>query len=105
MQIPDDAAGTALGILDLASWSPVDVPLGQGGRPFLFTDGLIEGFDSAAGERLGDKRLFELLEQLLAADADAESLPDRLLHEVQRRNGGELTDDVAILLLAWSAAG
>ena len=30
-----------------------------------------------------------------------EGLPDALLREVQERNGGDLTDDVALLLLRW----
>ena len=45
--------------------------------------------------------MLELLDRGLAGD----DLVHALLGEVQDRNGGALTDDVAILLLSWAASG
>jgi len=107
--VPDEAAGTALGIAEDATWAGFDFPLGSKNRLMLFTDGLIEGFDGSdpdAGavgrRRLGEEGMQRLLEQLMASDLDAGALVDALLGQVQERNGGELTDDVAVVLLCWS---
>ena len=69
----------------------------------LFTDGLIEGFDGqVAGQRLGETALYQLVEELLRGGEDPERLLDDVLAEVRERNGGELTDDVAAVLLSWA---
>jgi hypothetical protein len=74
----------------------------------LYTDGLIEGYenpqarDAGGGHRLGEDGMQRLLTDLLASGLASGALADALLAEVQQRNGGELTDDVAVLLLAWS---
>jgi serine phosphatase RsbU (regulator of sigma subunit) len=68
----------------------------------LFTDGLIEGYDSRIpGSRLGEQGLYTLLEKLLADGLDAEHLSEAVLAEVRTLNGDELTDDVAFLMLSW----
>ncbi|WP_084557933.1 PP2C family protein-serine/threonine phosphatase [Hamadaea tsunoensis] len=93
------SGGPALGLLDDASWRPTRVALPPGWRMLLFTDGLIEGLDSEASgdrERLGVDGLLRLLP---AGAADAEAL-DALVAAVTERNGGPLTDDLALLLIA-----
>jgi serine phosphatase RsbU (regulator of sigma subunit) len=71
------------------------------GGLLLYTDGLIEG-------RTPGRRLLgtEGLRELVAAGATV-SDPDRflegLIHEVHARNGGELGDDIACLVLAPAA--
>jgi serine phosphatase RsbU (regulator of sigma subunit) len=73
----------------------------------LYTDGLIEGYENpeargAGGHRLGEDGMQRLLSSLLAGGLQSGPLADALLSEVQQLNGGELTDDVAVLLLAWT---
>ncbi len=100
--VPEGVAGLALGVLDGADWVPVDVPTSSSGGLVLFTDGLLEGFDGQApGGRLGETGLYTLIEGLLSQGLDADELCDTLLAEVRRRHGGELTDDVAVVLLSW----
>jgi serine phosphatase RsbU (regulator of sigma subunit) len=100
---PEGAAGVALGVVDGCVWEPVDRQVGPDTAVLLFTDGLIEGFDGeVAGRRLGETALYELVEELLSHGQDHEGLLDELLGEVRLRNGGELTDDVAAVLLSWA---
>ena len=68
----------------------------------VFTDGLLEGYDGQApGRRLGEAGLYAVIDGLLAQGLGGEELLDTLLGEVRERNGGELTDDVAVVLLSW----
>lgn len=70
----------------------------------LYTDGLIDGRIGAGSERLGEERLVELLEQHVDGDVarlvDASPLLDELVTEVERMHGGDLTDDVAMVVVA-----
>lgn len=89
------------------------VPAGAwGGNPLrfdgdwamlLYTDGLIDGRIGNGAERFGEQRLVRLLEER-GADAqrlaDASPLLDELVTEVERLHGGELPDDVAMVVLA-----
>ena len=99
---PVGEPGVALGVLGVtpgrrSTARRVDTSL------LLFTDGLIEGFDGhPGGRRLGELALYEMLAELLARGLDHDLLLDELLTEVRRRNGGELTDDVAAVLLTWA---
>jgi hypothetical protein len=45
--------------------------------------------------------MLDLLGRLLQDGLSGDELADELLHQVQQRNGGDLTDDVALLLLRW----
>jgi serine phosphatase RsbU (regulator of sigma subunit) len=100
---PVEATGIALGIVDGAFWAGADVPVGSGTRLVLFTDGLIEGFGGQCpGERLGETGLYAVLAGLLREGREGADLADALLHEVRERNGGDLTDDVAMLVLSWA---
>lgn len=70
----------------------------------LYTDGLIDGRIGEGPERLGEQRLVELLQQRVVGDvrclADASPLLDELVTEVERLHGGDLTDDVAMVVVA-----
>lgn len=94
----------ALGIVPGSTWPRADYQVGAEAAVLLFTDGLIEGFDGETdGQRLGEARLYRVIGDLLDKQLDPDELCDALLAEVRARNGGELTDDVAILMLAWSS--
>jgi serine phosphatase RsbU (regulator of sigma subunit) len=99
---PTEASGLALGIVDGVVWVGVDAPVAPGSTVVLFTDGLIEGYDGRApGRRLGDEGMRQVLGRLVLDGMSGKELADALLAEVQERNGGDLTDDVALLLLRW----
>ena len=99
---PDERSGLALGVLDGAVWDSAESAVDRGHMLLLYTDGMIEGFSGLApGQRLGEEGMTELLDGLLRDGLAGEELADALLREVQERNGGDLTDDVALLLLRW----
>jgi serine phosphatase RsbU (regulator of sigma subunit) len=101
---PQGSIGVALGVVDGGTWHAVDRPVGRDTSLLMFTDGLIEGFDGTVdGRRLGEGALYLLLGELVDRGLASDQLLDALLAEVRRRNGGELTDDVAAVLLTWAA--
>jgi hypothetical protein len=77
------------------------VVLGAGCSLLLYTDGLIEG-RSAPGsrDRVGIDGLITLTDELTGRGLAGSALLDGLLAEVVRRNGGPLTDDVALSLVS-----
>ncbi|MGZ4593928.1 MAG: PP2C family protein-serine/threonine phosphatase [Actinomycetes bacterium] len=101
--LPVEATGIALGIDDRSTWTGVDVDVQPDTSLLMFTDGLIEGFASPDHEaRLGDEGMLELLSERLVEGHRGRDLVEGLLQDVRARNGGDLTDDVAILLVNWS---
>jgi serine phosphatase RsbU (regulator of sigma subunit) len=93
-----------LGFVDPAAWAGNPVRFAGDWGLLLYTDGLIEGRIGPGSERLGSERLVELLAARGAADvaslADASPLLDDLVAEVERLHGGDLTDDLAMVLVA-----
>jgi serine phosphatase RsbU (regulator of sigma subunit) len=65
----------------------------------LYTDGLIEGKVGDTGERLGQDGMVEMIRRQLSEGLRGEALLRTAVNEVRNLNGGELTDDVAVLLL------
>jgi serine phosphatase RsbU (regulator of sigma subunit) len=103
--VGDGKFGHLLGVMPAPVWNPVEVPLGEGARLLLYTDGLIEGrIEPAARERVGIEGLLALTDDLTAASPNGDrpdtALLDGLLAEAMRRNGGPLTDDVALCLVS-----
>ena len=87
-----------LTMLDGADLTPQVVALPEQWALLLFTDGLVEGLAEPGGsERLGAARLVEHLQGLDVASPDA--VAPALLAEAERRHGGPLPDDVAVLLV------
>jgi serine phosphatase RsbU (regulator of sigma subunit) len=68
----------------------------------VYTDGLIESRDGA--ERLGIDGLCALIDMFRAAGRPVRDMPEWLVAEAERRNGGPLADDVALLLLSGRPA-
>lgn len=97
--LPEDRAGPALGLLPQAEWPRTRVRLGEHWSLLLYTDGLIEGRTGAAGERLGQDGLLGLVGQAVAERRCGKPFVDGLVHDVCQLNGGELADDVAVMLL------
>ncbi|MDO0927094.1 fused response regulator/phosphatase [Streptomyces sp. TG1A-8] len=97
--LPYDNNGPALGLLPGARWPRMQVELGAEWSLMLYTDGLIEGRVGVGGERLGQEGMVEMIRRQLAGGLRGEELLRAAVNEVRDLNGGELTDDVAVVLL------
>ncbi|MFF0063751.1 PP2C family protein-serine/threonine phosphatase [Streptomyces sp. NPDC005279] len=103
--LPYDDNGPALGLLPRARWPRRQVELGAAWSLMMYTDGLIEGRRGPdAKQRLGQDGMVEMINRQLAAGLEGESLLEAAVSEVRDLNGGELTDDVAVLLLSRHGA-
>ena len=104
VELPRDRAGLPLGVLPDSTWSGLDVPLPPGWSLLLYTDGLVEGRVAGDTERLGAERLIGLIDRITRERPDWASHPagllDELIAQVKNLNGGELDDDMAVLLIS-----
>jgi len=98
------------GIAHSLEWPASDVVLGGSWSLLIYTDGLIEGRIGTGPERLGSDGLTELIEKHLHATRPTgkwerrprdERLLDRLVDHVRELNGGDLDDDMAMLVLGF----
>jgi PAS domain S-box-containing protein len=103
LQVP---SGPALGIYDHRYPWPAGVLEVPGPWTLLcYTDGLVEGRRAPGSvERFGIEALAEAAAGLLEQATGTEELLDRLLDVVHEANGGDLSDDVAILCLSHLGA-
>lgn len=97
--LPYENGGPALGLLPRARWPRRQVELGPAWSLMMYTDGLIEGRTSTDGERLGQDGMVDMINRQLTAGLRGEALLEAAVAEVRELNGGDLTDDVAVLLL------
>ncbi|MBT2413959.1 fused response regulator/phosphatase [Streptomyces sp. ISL-12] len=97
--LPYDNNGPALGLLPGARWPRTQVELGAEWSLMLYTDGLIEGHVGEGRERLGQDGMVELVRRQREEGLRGEALLRATVNEVRRLNGGELADDVAVVLL------
>ncbi|MEU2869571.1 SpoIIE family protein phosphatase [Streptomyces olivoreticuli] len=97
--LPQDSGGPALGLLRRARWPRRQIELGGRWSLMMYTDGLIEGRIGAGTQRLGQEGIVELITRQLKEGLSGEELLDAAVTEVRTLNGGELTDDLAVLLL------
>ncbi len=65
----------------------------------LYTDGLIEGRTGPGRGRLGQDGMLTLVGRLLDQGLAGDDLLHGAVTEARALNGGDLTDDVAVLLL------
>ncbi|MEV6123608.1 SpoIIE family protein phosphatase [Streptomyces sp. NPDC052077] len=101
--LPYDSNGPALGLLPNARWPRTQVELGAEWSLMLYTDGLIEGYTGEGRERLGEDGMVELVRRRLSEGLRGEELLRETVNEVRALNGGELADDVAVVLLDRTA--
>jgi len=101
--LPYDNNGPALGLLPGARWPRTQVQLGAEWALMLYTDGMIEGHIGEGRERLGQDGMVALIRRQLAQGLRGEKLLRAAVREVRALNGGELTDDLAVLLLERGA--
>ncbi|WP_156727454.1 PP2C family protein-serine/threonine phosphatase [Streptomyces apocyni] len=97
--LPYDNGGPALGLLPHARWSRQQVDLGAAWSLMLYTDGLVEGRIGQGNQRLGQEGMVEVIRRQIETGLRGEELLEAAVNEVRDLNGGELTDDVAVLLL------
>ncbi|MES4901521.1 MULTISPECIES: fused response regulator/phosphatase [unclassified Streptomyces] len=97
--LPADDNGPALGLLPGARWPRREIELGGSWSLMMYTDGLIEGRVGKGVQRLGQEGMVEIVARGLTAGLRGEELLDNTVTEVRALNGGELTDDLAVLLL------
>ncbi|WP_328554767.1 MULTISPECIES: PP2C family protein-serine/threonine phosphatase [unclassified Streptomyces] len=97
--LPYENNGPALGLLPNARWPRMQVELGAAWSLMLYTDGLIEGHTGVGKERLGLDGMVEMVRRQLAQGLQGEELLRAAVNEARELNGGELADDVAVLLL------
>jgi PAS domain S-box-containing protein len=95
-------SGPALGIFDTRwPWQAGVLEPGEDWTLLCYTDGLVEGRrEPASVERFGAEALVEAAAGLLAGGAGLDRVLDGLLDLVVEANGGDLSDDVAILCLS-----
>ncbi|MDG4858811.1 fused response regulator/phosphatase [Streptomyces sp. T-3] len=98
--LPYENSGPALGLLPKARWPRQQVELGGAWSLMLYTDGLIEGRIGQGKERLGQDGMVEMVRRQLMEGLRGEELLESAVSEVRALNGGELTDDVAVVLLS-----
>ncbi|MEU4729199.1 SpoIIE family protein phosphatase [Streptomyces sp. NPDC023588] len=98
--LPYENNGPALGLLPKARWPRRQVELGGSWSLMLYTDGLIEGRIGEGKERLGQDGMVEMINRHLDRGLSGEALLEASVTEARRLNGGELTDDVALVLLS-----
>ncbi|MET9885140.1 SpoIIE family protein phosphatase [Streptomyces sp. NPDC006430] len=98
--LPYENNGPALGLLPKARWPRRQVELGGSWSLMLYTDGLIEGRIGDGKERLGQDGMVEMINRHLDQGLSGEALLEASVTEARRLNGGELTDDVAVVMLS-----
>ncbi|MEJ8643693.1 SpoIIE family protein phosphatase [Streptomyces sp. MS1.HAVA.3] len=98
--LPYENSGPALGLLPRARWPRRQVELGGSWSLMMYTDGLIEGRIGEGKERLGQDGMVEMINRHLDRGLSGEGLLEASVTEARRLNGGELTDDVAVVLLS-----
>ncbi|WP_078762304.1 PP2C family protein-serine/threonine phosphatase [Marinactinospora thermotolerans] len=82
-----------------------EFPFPRGATLMLYTDGLVDAHAGEGAERLGVEGLGRTLSTVLNRGVSIVDLPERLVDEVERYNGGPLQDDVAMLLVTHGDVG
>jgi serine phosphatase RsbU (regulator of sigma subunit) len=96
------------GITKVTEWPSGPVTLGDSWSVLMYTDGLVEGKIGAGPERLGSDGLVRLIEKEWVEDRmgqvpgsrATERLVDAAISHARELNGGDLDDDLAVLLLS-----
>jgi serine phosphatase RsbU (regulator of sigma subunit) len=100
-ELPTAVSRPPLGVGLTDAWPSLPVELPPAWRLLLYTDGLIEGRVNGGDERLGTHRLVALAaEHDAAAGGAGAAVIDGLIGAARELNGGDLTDDVAALLIS-----
>jgi PAS domain S-box-containing protein len=94
------AVALGIGAGDHESWPDSTLTVERPWLLLCYTDGLIEGRNGPdTTERFGTERLVDTITALAGQHPQPTELLDELLATVQAANGGQLSDDVAIVCL------
>jgi serine phosphatase RsbU (regulator of sigma subunit) len=97
-----------IGVIE-TRWTHTPLQLPAGWVMLLYTDGITEGRIGDGHERLGMDGLRGLVAEYIAAHPDWRLAPEEMLGALiataEQLNGGELTDDVAMLLVGSHERG
>jgi PAS domain S-box-containing protein len=106
VRIVDAMGQPALGVLEKSpAWQTVRLRVGDAWTLLCYTDGLVEGLRSPdSRERFGIEALCATASTLLAQQVSMDGLLDGLLEVVLHANGGDLSDDVAMLCVGTAPA-
>jgi serine phosphatase RsbU (regulator of sigma subunit) len=99
------------GISSATEWPSGAVELGPSWSVLMYTDGLIEGKIGSGPDRLGSDGLIRLIEKERARSSELqvsdrqsnEQLIDAVITQARELNGGDLDDDLAVLVLSCTA--
>jgi PAS domain S-box-containing protein len=107
VEVVEVPAGPALGILDPGHpWPAGVVEAGADWTLLCYTDGLVEGRAAPGSvDRFGIEALVAATSRLLEDRGGPDRVLDGLLDLVHEANGGDLSDDVAILCLSAGEPG
>ena len=107
VEVQHGPGGPVLGIYDRRyPWLAGVVEVEGPWTLLCYTDGLVEGRRAPGSvERFGIEALVEAAAGMLREGAGLEEVLDRLLDVVHEANGGDLSDDVAILCLSSTGRG
>jgi PAS domain S-box-containing protein len=107
VEVVEVPAGPALGIYDQRyPWEAGELEVAGPWTLLCYTDGLVEGRSGPGSvERFGMDALVGTAAQLLERDGALERVLDGLLDVVHEANGGDLSDDLAILCLSRGTEG
>jgi serine phosphatase RsbU (regulator of sigma subunit) len=95
------------GISSVTDWPSAPVTLGDSWSVLMYTDGLVEGKVGKGPDRLGSDGLVRLIEKELVQDPvgqasgpiASERLVDAVIGHATELNGGDLDDDLAVLVV------
>ncbi|MFG1775711.1 SpoIIE family protein phosphatase [Micromonospora sp. NPDC049048] len=100
---PVAVGGMPVGALAAARFAEVELRLAPGELLFAYTDGVVEARGGPDGQEMfGEERLHAALAS--AAGSTPAALVDRLLDLVDRWLGGQIQDDIAMLVVAAAPA-
>ncbi|MFE1395559.1 PP2C family protein-serine/threonine phosphatase [Nocardiopsis alba] len=88
-----------LGVFPVDQDEFTEVVLPRGVSLLFYTDGLVDAYDGGPPSRLEVAGLRRLVNGVLGQGVALNNLPEHLVDEAERSNGGPLQDDVAMLLI------
>ncbi|OLT28857.1 protein phosphatase [Nocardiopsis sp. CNR-923] len=94
-----------LGVFPVEAADVDEVVLPVGASMLFYTDGLVDAYDGRPPARLEVAGLRRMVSGVLDQGVSLRRLPEHVVDEAERSNGGPLQDDVAMLLIAHGVNG
>lgn len=93
-----------LGVFPVESSESDEVELPKDTTVLFYTDGLVDAYDGSPPARLEVAGLRRMVTGVLDQGVSLQRLPEHVVDEAERSNGGPLQDDVAMLLITHGEA-